>query len=108
MDVLAAAAEHTLDEAGMGNESKGDQIVETDAVKAKRMRSTKHSCRVSGCTNALTLYYNWRYRICATHRKASHVEMNGTTQRFCQLCGKFQLVEEFVGTFSSTFACISV
>jgi hypothetical protein len=77
--------------------SESDGILEPCQTKARRMLATKHRCRVPGCLATLSLYYNWRYRICMEHRKASAVLLDAVNQRFCQLCGKFQPVSEFSG-----------
>lgn len=56
-------------------------------------------CRVPSCDNVLNdlKRYHKRYRICPEHLKMSHLVLEGTDCRFCQLCGKFQPLSEFDG-----------
>jgi hypothetical protein len=56
-------------------------------------------CQVEGCTASPGTFqsYHQRYRICEPHLKAIAVVREGVEQRFCQQCGRFQLLSEFDG-----------
>jgi len=58
------------------------------------------SCQVLGCPADLSQLrtYHQRYRICDDHLKVGSLLMgDGKTHRFCQQCGRFQLLQEFDG-----------
>eukprot|EP00890_Picochlorum_soloecismus_P005839 jgi/Picsp_1/6256/NSC_03610-R1_squamosa promoter binding protein len=58
-----------------------------------------HSCQVPGCSqpiHSLREYYK-RYKICAHHMELSCLKVDGQYIRFCQQCGRFQLLSEFDG-----------
>lgn len=58
-----------------------------------------YSCQVPGCSqslNSLREYYK-RYKICAHHMELYCLKVDGQYIRFCQQCGRFQLLSEFDG-----------
>lgn len=69
--------------------------------EGQHARKGKHNiyCRVPSCCRVLNTLkrYHRRYRICPEHLKMSHVTLEGTDCRFCQLCGKFQPLCDFDG-----------
>lgn len=56
-------------------------------------------CRVPGCNTDVAgmKSFNWRYRICETHRLIPSVIIDGVRVRFCQMCAKFHELSEFEG-----------
>lgn len=59
----------------------------------------RRPCRAPGCQADVSRAksFNWRYRICEEHRSAQSVSIDGEPMRFCQMCAKFQPLEEFSG-----------
>ncbi|KAG7667575.1 hypothetical protein Ndes2437B_g08220 [Nannochloris sp. 'desiccata'] len=59
----------------------------------------KTQCQVEGCRIALPKRraYHKRYRICNYHATLSQMVLEGRHMRFCQQCGRFQLLSEFEG-----------
>lgn len=60
-----------------------------------------HPCasQVKGCTNELPTdkVYHRRYKICVYHATIPEMRVHGRSMRFCQQCGRFQIITEFDG-----------
>ncbi|KAH7277448.1 hypothetical protein KP509_39G052200 [Ceratopteris richardii] len=54
-------------------------------------------CQAEGCKADLSMakHYHRRHKVCEYHSKASTVRIGDQTQRFCQQCSRFHLLEEF-------------
>ncbi|KAL3616489.1 SBP domain [Castilleja foliolosa] len=54
-------------------------------------------CQAEGCNADLShgKHYHRRHKVCEFHSKASSVIAAGLTQRFCQQCSRFHLLQEF-------------
>ena len=58
--------------------------------------------QVEGCTFLPKgTVYHQRYRICAFHASLPVVMINGEMKKWCQQCGRFQVLEEFEGSKKS-------
>lgn len=80
------------------NVSGADEQRDAGRTSASPSRP-RRPCRAPGCQVDVSRAksFNWRYRICEQHRSAQSVMINGEPMRFCQMCAKFQPLEEFSG-----------
>lgn len=64
-------------------------------VQASNLNHPK--CQVEGCTTDLSQSkdYHRRHKVCEVHAKASNAVVGNVTQRFCQQCSRFHLLQEF-------------
>ncbi|CAH1439327.1 unnamed protein product [Lactuca virosa] len=65
------------------------------SLEAGLMNSPR--CQIEGCNADLSLakHYHRRHKVCEFHSKASTVLAAGLTQRYCQQCSRFHILEEF-------------
>jgi len=66
------------------------------AAKPQKFKDTL-TCQVEGCNGDLSdlREYHQRYKICEYHLKVDSILRNGVSQRFCQQCGRFHVIEAF-------------
>lgn len=68
-------------------------------VKRVCSRSTtvRDTCQINGCKADLSNLreYHRRYKVCELHMLIQTVDIEGVAKRFCQQCGRFQLVADF-------------
>ncbi|KAL4448985.1 hypothetical protein ABPG77_007702 [Micractinium sp. CCAP 211/92] len=64
------------------------------AEGGRRARSGR-GCQVPGCAQPLDAGYSMRHRVCTFHYHQESLELDGATVRFCQQCGRYQLLSEF-------------
>ncbi|GLI67695.1 hypothetical protein VaNZ11_011961 [Volvox africanus] len=66
----------------------------------KKRKPGTSICQVPGCNVDLSdaKPYFKRHCICSTHMKASQVLINGEKMRYCQQCGRFENLDQFVGS----------
>ncbi|XP_064994896.1 squamosa promoter-binding-like protein 6 isoform X1 [Musa acuminata AAA Group] len=59
--------------------------------------SSHPACQVEGCDADLSdsKDYHRRHKVCEMHAKASTAVVRNASQRFCQQCSRFHLLEEF-------------
>lgn len=79
---------------------------EADALLLQRLQGRRAEilssllppvCQVANCPVDLATLkeYHQRHRVCEDHAKAPTVLLYGVTQRYCQQCGRFHLLEDF-------------
>ncbi|MCO5557436.1 hypothetical protein L7F22_011000 [Adiantum nelumboides] len=54
-------------------------------------------CQAEGCKADLSMakHYHRRHKVCEYHSKAATVHIGDQTQRFCQQCSRFHVLDEF-------------
>ena len=89
----------SLNQSGEASTSSSPTTSGDQASKGAGRSKGGAVCQVEGCnTNVAGLkeYHN-RYKICEFHLKNPCIVREGTTQRFCQQCGRFHNIGEFDG-----------